>query len=127
MNVNLKFKPDWFKKKTAVGLVPVLEKGDKIVCDSAVCDDYLDDIFRHKPLYPSDAYEKAQRKMLMERFSKVISISFCKQSMLSAFVLSFSLFLKTMQQMFRNRQPLEFFRFLLCCTKYSGHKTKRQL
>ena len=71
MNVNLKFKPDWFLKKTLVGLVPVLEKDNKIVYESSVCDDYLDEIYPQKSLNPSDPYQKAQDRMLMEVFNKV--------------------------------------------------------
>ena len=71
VNVNLKFKPDWFLKRTLVGLVPVLERDDRIVYESSVCDDYLDEVYRQKSLMPSDPYQKAQDRMLMEIFSKV--------------------------------------------------------
>ena len=30
MNINLKYKPDWFLQKAPRGLVPVLEKDDKV-------------------------------------------------------------------------------------------------
>ena len=71
VNVNLKFKPDWFLKRTLVGLVPVLEKDDKIVYESSVCDDYLDEVYPQRSLMPSDPYQKAQDRILMEIFSKV--------------------------------------------------------
>ena len=69
--MNLKFKPDWFRKKTIIGLVPLLEKDDKIVYESTVCDEYLDDIYPQKSLMPSDPYQKARDRILMEVFSKV--------------------------------------------------------
>ena len=71
VNINLKFKPDWFLKRTLVGLVPVLEKDDKIVYESSVCDDYLDEVYPQRSLMPSDPYQKAQDRILMEIFSKV--------------------------------------------------------
>jgi len=71
VNVNLKSKPDWFLAKNPFGLVPVLEQNDKIVYESAVCDEYLVDVYGSKGLIPTDPYQKAREKILMETFGKV--------------------------------------------------------
>jgi len=71
VNVNLKSKPDWFLARNPFGLVPVLEQNDKVVYESAVCDEYLIDVHGSKGLIPSDPYVKARAKILMETNSKV--------------------------------------------------------
>jgi len=71
VNVNLKSKPDWFLARNPFGLVPVLEQYDKVVYESAVCDEYLVDAHGGKGLIPSDPYVKAREKILMETNSKI--------------------------------------------------------
>ncbi|XP_075204652.1 glutathione S-transferase omega-1-like isoform X1 [Anomaloglossus baeobatrachus] len=72
ININLKNKPDWFFEKSPLGLVPVIETSDgKIVYESPIVCDYLDDVFPENKLTPADPYEKAQQKMLLEQFSVV--------------------------------------------------------
>ena len=72
VNINLKNKPEWFLEKNPFGLVPVLEENDKIVYESAVCNEYLTDVYGSKGLIPSDPYIKARAKILMETYGKVI-------------------------------------------------------
>jgi glutathione S-transferase len=71
VNVHLKSKPDWFLAKNPQGLVPVLEQGQKIVYESSVCDEYLEDLYGNHNLFPADPYEKARIRILMELYSKV--------------------------------------------------------
>ncbi|XP_066457113.1 glutathione S-transferase omega-1-like [Eleutherodactylus coqui] len=74
VNINLKNKPEWFFEKNPLGLVPCLETSDgKIIYESAIVCDYLDEAFPGKKLIPTDPYEKAQQKLLLEHFSTVIS------------------------------------------------------
>ncbi|XP_033762218.1 glutathione S-transferase omega-1-like [Pecten maximus] len=73
VNVDLKAKPDWFLERNPLGLVPVLEQDDKIIYESAVTSDYLDEVYPDNKLTPSDPYRKARDKMLMEMFGKVIT------------------------------------------------------
>ncbi|NXI73756.1 GSTO1 transferase, partial [Anseranas semipalmata] len=77
ININLKNKPDWFFEKNPFGLVPVLEtsKG-QLIYESPITCDYLDEAFPGKKLVPSDPYERAFQKMLLEHFSKVTSTIF---------------------------------------------------
>ncbi|XP_050754707.1 glutathione S-transferase omega-1 isoform X3 [Gymnogyps californianus] len=74
ININLKNKPDWFFEKNPFGLVPVLEtsKG-QLIYESPITCEYLDEAFPGKKLMPSDPYERAFQKMLLEHFSKILS------------------------------------------------------
>ncbi|XP_042313651.1 glutathione S-transferase omega-1 [Sceloporus undulatus] len=77
VNINLKNKPDWFFKKSPFGLVPVLEtsKG-QLIYESPITCEYLDEAYPEKKLYPTDPYEKAYQKMLLEQFSKLPALAF---------------------------------------------------
>jgi glutathione S-transferase len=45
------------------GFVPTLAHGERVIYESNVITEYLDDIFPETPLYPSDPWERAQVKM----------------------------------------------------------------
>lgn len=77
VNVNLKNSPDWFSKKNPLAMVPVLEQGDKIVYESAICNEYLDEMYGKQALLTAEPYDRARQKILMERFSKVNNYSNC--------------------------------------------------
>ncbi|XP_043911884.1 glutathione S-transferase omega-1 [Protopterus annectens] len=75
ININLKNKPDWFLKKNPFGLIPVIEMpSDKIIYESPITCDYLDEVYPEKRLTPADPYEKAKEKMMLEHFSKVTAL-----------------------------------------------------
>ncbi|XP_006630819.1 glutathione S-transferase omega-1 [Lepisosteus oculatus] len=72
ININLKDKPDWFLEKNPFGLVPVLETpAGQVIYESPITCEYLDEVYPGRKLIPSDPYEKAQQKMLLEHFSKL--------------------------------------------------------
>jgi len=71
VNVNLSQKPEWFLTKNPFGQVPVLEKDGKIVYESTVCDEYLEELHGGHQLLPADSYQKARVKIMMESVSKV--------------------------------------------------------
>ncbi|XP_067909304.1 glutathione S-transferase omega-1-like [Heterodontus francisci] len=73
VNINLLKKPDWFFEKNPLGLVPVLETcQNQLVYDSPITCEFLDDMHSARRLLPTDPYEKAKQKMLLEHFSKVM-------------------------------------------------------
>ncbi|XP_063818079.1 glutathione S-transferase omega-1-like isoform X2 [Pseudophryne corroboree] len=75
VNINLKNKPDWFLEKSPLGAVPSLETSDgKIIYESAIVCDYLDEAFPGTKLTPADPYVKAQEKILLEYFSTIITL-----------------------------------------------------
>ncbi|KAM8852555.1 glutathione S-transferase omega-1-like [Synchiropus picturatus] len=75
VNINLSDKPDWFLKKNPQGKVPVLEtcNGD-IICESAVTCEFLDEQYEGKKLLPSCPLGKAKQKMLLERYSEIVTL-----------------------------------------------------
>ncbi|XP_026210813.1 glutathione S-transferase omega-1 [Anabas testudineus] len=73
ININLKDKPEWFLKRNPLGLVPTLETSTgEVIYESSIVCDYLDEVYPERKLLPSSPFAKAQQKMLLEHFSKVI-------------------------------------------------------
>jgi glutathione S-transferase len=58
------------------GKVPVLEKDGKVLYESAVVCDFLDEVFPQKPLQPKDPYQKAKDRLLFETHEKVLYYTF---------------------------------------------------
>ena len=53
---------DWYLKLNENGVVPTLAHGDKIIVDSSVITEYLDEVFPAVPLSPPDAYGRARMR-----------------------------------------------------------------
>src|SRR5262245_52855879 len=45
------------------GVVPTLVHGERVIYESNVITEYLDEVFPEPPLYPHDAWQRAQAKM----------------------------------------------------------------
>ena len=71
VNINLKKKPEWFLEKTPFGLVPVIEYDGHIIYESAICDDWLDDVFPEPHLTATSPYKKAEDRIVMAHFDRV--------------------------------------------------------
>jgi len=71
VNVNLTQKPEWYFAKNPNGQVPTLEQGEKIVYESIVCNEYLEESHGGHVLLPADPYKKARIRVLMESVGKV--------------------------------------------------------
>ncbi len=69
--INPKEPPEWFKKKSPLGKVPLLEIGDEVLFESAVIVEYLDEI-NPPSLHPSDALAKAKNRAWIEFASTLI-------------------------------------------------------
>ncbi|GAB1601912.1 glutathione S-transferase omega-1-like [Argonauta hians] len=74
VNINLKFKPDWFLKKNPFGRVPVIEHDSKIIYESLICNDYLEKVFPNPPLTPVDPYLLAKDQMLISHMDKIVNM-----------------------------------------------------
>ncbi|PIK52156.1 putative glutathione S-transferase omega-1 [Apostichopus japonicus] len=67
VNVNTWKKPEWFVEKNPKQLVPVLEKDGKIVYESIITAQYLEDIYPDKnPLIPKDPYQRARDAIILD-------------------------------------------------------------
>ncbi|MES2599370.1 MAG: glutathione S-transferase family protein [Pseudomonadota bacterium] len=72
VDIDLDNKPDWFLKISPLGKVPVLQVGDKVVFESAVILEYLEEI-QPKPLHPKDPLTRAEHRAWMEFGSAVLA------------------------------------------------------
>lgn len=72
ITIDLADKPDWFKKISPLGKVPLLMVGDEVLFESAVIVEYLDETFEPK-LHPADALTRARHRAWMEVGSSVLA------------------------------------------------------
>ncbi|XP_076450564.1 glutathione S-transferase omega-1-like [Babylonia areolata] len=78
VNVHLREKPDWFLERNPLGMVPVLEQDDKVLYESLITCDYLDDVYPDNRLTPADPFRKARDSMLVDYFGKKLAANFYK-------------------------------------------------
>lgn len=63
--IDLNRKPDWFIKISPLGKVPLLRVGESILFESAVINEYLDEVYGES-LLPADPLIKAQHRAWIE-------------------------------------------------------------
>ncbi len=71
IDIDLDNKPEWFLKISPLGKVPVLQVGDRVVFESAVILEYLEET-QPKPLHPKDPLTRAEHRAWMEFGSAVL-------------------------------------------------------
>ncbi|KAH8257167.1 hypothetical protein KR038_005094, partial [Drosophila bunnanda] len=75
--IDLIEKPEWYKDYSPLGKVPALQlthlKDQPTLVESLVIAEYLDEEYPSPRLFPSDPLQKALDKILIERFSPVVS------------------------------------------------------
>ncbi len=72
VEVNLRNKPEWFHNLNREGSTPVLQLDEhRILTESLIICDYLEEALQGKELLPFDAYIKAYHKLLIQKFSNV--------------------------------------------------------
>ncbi|MEZ5536491.1 MAG: glutathione S-transferase family protein [Thiolinea sp.] len=67
--------PDWFKKVSPLGKVPVLLVDGQPLFESAVISEYLDEVYEPK-LHPADPLEKARHRSWIEFCSDLLGTQF---------------------------------------------------
>lgn len=70
--IDLANKPDWFKKVSPLGKVPLLKTGSAHLFESAPILEYLEDTQPH-PLHPADPVERARHRAYVEFGSQVLN------------------------------------------------------
>ncbi|XP_046542479.1 LOW QUALITY PROTEIN: glutathione S-transferase omega-1-like [Haliotis rubra] len=71
VNIDPLQKPSWFWDRNPNGSVPIFELDDKVIYESLICSDYVDEAYPNNKLTPSDPYRRAQDRIIVELFSKV--------------------------------------------------------
>lgn len=71
INIRLDEKPSWYLSKNPLGKVPTLEKDGKMIFESLIVAEFLDQVYPQHKLLPTDPFEHAKQKILVERLSKV--------------------------------------------------------
>jgi glutathione S-transferase len=59
-------RPPWFREVSPYGKVPVLRHEGRVVYESAIINQYLDEVYPKPPLVPADPYERAQMRIWMD-------------------------------------------------------------
>jgi len=69
--VDLDDRPAWIYEKNPLGRVPVLEEDAFVLPESAVIMEYLEERYPEPPLWPADPAERANGRLLVERFGQL--------------------------------------------------------
>ena len=74
--IDLSNKPDWFKKDAPISKVPLLYVGDKVLFESTVICEYLEEAFPEKPLHSKDPIVKANHRAWIEFSNGILAGTF---------------------------------------------------
>ena len=104
----------WYVKLNPNGVVPTLDHDGRIIIESNLILEYLDDVWPDVLLRPKDPYERARMRIWMDKFEHVLHrnvnvISFIKQGRIERF----KKLSEKERQLIINRQPTEEKRVLL--------------
>ena len=66
IEVDLYDRPSWWADLSPYGKVPLLKHGDNVIYESAIVNEYLDEVFPDPPLMPEDALGRAQARVWID-------------------------------------------------------------
>jgi glutathione S-transferase len=66
IEIDLYNRPPWFREVSPYGKVPLLRHDGRVVYESAIINQYLDEVFPSPPLLPADPYGRAQARIWMD-------------------------------------------------------------
>ena len=66
VEIDLYNRPDWWAELSPYGKVPLLKHRDGIVYESAIINEYLDEVFPDTPLMPADPLQRAQTRIWID-------------------------------------------------------------
>jgi glutathione S-transferase len=64
--IDLQERPAWFREVSPYGKVPVLRHQGRVVYESAIINQYVDEAFPERPLMPRDPYARAQVRIWID-------------------------------------------------------------
>lgn len=59
-------RPEWFLELNPSGQVPVIRHEGRVLNESSVINEYLEEVFPQPPMMPADAYRRAQTRILID-------------------------------------------------------------
>lgn len=68
--IDLRQKPAWFEAISPYSKVPVLQRGDDVIYESAIINQYLDEVYPEPALMPADPGQRARARIWID-FSNV--------------------------------------------------------
>ena len=66
VEIDLTDKPDWFLKISPYAKVPVIKHGETVVWESAIINEYLEEVFPTPPLLPRDPAQRARARIFIQ-------------------------------------------------------------
>ena len=60
-------RPDWFLKLNPLGQVPVIEHQGRVLNESSVINEYLEEVFPEPRVFPADPYQRAISRILIDK------------------------------------------------------------
>ncbi|MBM4197264.1 MAG: glutathione S-transferase family protein [Gammaproteobacteria bacterium] len=66
VEIDLHNRPAWFSEVSPYGKVPVLRHQGRVVYESAIINQYVDEAFPDRPLMPADPFGRAQARIWMD-------------------------------------------------------------
>lgn len=76
--IDLQNKPDWFLEVSPYGKVPVIKHGENRVWESAVVNEYLDEVFPEPPLLPREPGKRAIARIWIDFANTKFTAAFYK-------------------------------------------------
>jgi len=64
-------RPDWFLALNPVGQVPVIRHAGRVLNESSVINEYLEEVFPEPRVFPADPYRRAQSRILIDHLNAV--------------------------------------------------------
>ncbi len=64
--IDLENKPDWFAEVSPYSKVPVLRRGEERIYESAIINEYIEEIYPEPRLMPADAARRAQARIWID-------------------------------------------------------------
>ncbi|XP_038070038.1 pyrimidodiazepine synthase-like [Patiria miniata] len=72
INCNLGTKPEFLVERNPSGKVPVLEINGKVITESRVISELIEELYPDPPLYPKDPFDKAQDRVIVEMYTSKV-------------------------------------------------------
>lgn len=64
--IDLKDKPSWFAQVSPYSKVPVVRRGDDVVWESAIINEYLEELYPHPPMMPKEPGRRALARLWID-------------------------------------------------------------